>query len=118
MSVIHIESVEQFKQEVLEFDGVSIVDFRAERCGPCRMLWPIMEDLAEDNTANDKVKIVKVNVEEHRALAETFQVSSIPAVFIVQGGKAVDAIIGANPKEIYQNKINALLDTASAQKVA
>jgi thioredoxin 1 len=67
-----------------------------------------MEDLAHDN--EDKpVKIIKINVDNNPELSQTFQVSSIPAVFIVQAGKPVDAIVGANPKGIYQNKIDALL---------
>lgn len=114
MSVIHIESTEQFKKEVLEFDGVCIVDFRAERCGPCRMLWPIMEDLAHDY--EDKpVKIIKVNVEENPELSQTFQISSIPAVYLMKGGKPVEIIVGANPKGVYQNKIDDLLNAPKAE---
>ncbi len=108
MSVIHIENTEQFKQEVLEFDGVSIVDFRAERCGPCRMLGPVMDELATDNEGK-KVKIVKINVDDNGDLAQTFQVSSIPAVFVIKGGKPVEAIVGANAKNVYQEKIDSLL---------
>ena len=92
MPVIHIENPEQFKKEVLSFDGISVVDFRAERCGPCRMLGPIMEELAEDNKGK-KVQIVKVNVDENQQLATTFQVSSIPAVFLMKGENPVGTIV-------------------------
>ena len=90
MSVIHISSVEQFKKEILENPGVSVIDFRAERCGPCRMLGPIIEQLAEKNK---DVKIAKVNVDEVQELASTFQVSSIPVVFFIKNGQVVDKII-------------------------
>jgi thioredoxin 1 len=63
MSVIHIESAEQFKTQILEYTGLSVVDFRAEWCGPCRMLGPIMEELSIDNAAK-AVQIVKINVDE------------------------------------------------------
>lgn len=108
MAVVHIENTEQFKTEVLGFAGVSVVDFRAERCGPCRMLGPILDELAQDNEGKP-VRICKVNVEENPALAQTFQVSAIPAVFLIQWGKPVDMIAGANPKNVYQDKIDALL---------
>jgi thioredoxin 1 len=83
MSVIHIENEQEFQEKVVQFTGISIVDFRAEWCGPCRMLGPIMEDLSTEY-AGKPVQVIKVNVDENRALAEKFQVSSIPVVFIIQ----------------------------------
>lgn len=100
-----IESTEQFKKDVLESDKLSVIDFRAEWCGPCRMLGPIMEELAKDN-AGKAVQIVKINVDEQPALAGSFGVSSIPAVFFVKGGKVVDAMVGAMPKNMFQAKID------------
>ncbi len=105
MSVLHIESTEQFKSQVLESDTLSVIDFRAEWCGPCRMLGPIMEELAVDN-AGKNVQIVKINVDEQPGLAGSFGVSSIPAVFFVKGGKVVDAMVGAMPKNMFQAKID------------
>lgn len=102
MSVIHIDSVEQFKKEILENTGLSIVDFRAERCGPCRMLGPIIEQLTEKYP---DVKIAKVNVEEVQDLAATFQVSSIPVVFFLKNGQVIDKLIGVNPPTVYEEKI-------------
>ncbi len=102
MSVIHIESTEQFKKEILEYKGVSVVDFRAERCGPCRMLGPIIEQLAEQYP---QVHIAKVNVDQNQELAGTFQVSSIPVVFFMKDGQVVDKVVGANPPTVYQEKI-------------
>ncbi|MFA6256069.1 MAG: thioredoxin [Candidatus Absconditabacterales bacterium] len=102
MSVLHIESVEQFKKEILENPGLSVIDFRAERCGPCRMLGPIIEQLADEYK---DVKIAKINVDENQELASTFQVSSIPVVFFIKNGKVVDKIPGVNPPTVYKEKI-------------
>ncbi len=113
---IQITSPQHFQTEVIEFDGISIIDFWAEWCGPCRMLGPVMEDLSHEN-ADKKVKIVKVNVDEQWELAGTFGISSIPAVFFVQGGKIVHQVVGVNPKGVYQNKIDELLAAAPAEDV-
>jgi len=72
MSLIHITSSEQFKTDVVEFDGLSVVDFWAEWCGPCRMLWPIMEELSTDNEGKP-VQVVKVNVDENPELSGAFE---------------------------------------------
>lgn len=102
MSVLHIKNPEEFKKEILESEKLAIIDFRAERCGPCRMLGPIVEQLAEDHK---DVIVAKVNVDENQELAATFQVSSIPVVFFIKDGKIVDRIVGANPASVYQEKI-------------
>lgn len=102
MSVIHIDSVEQFKKEILEYKGVSIVDFRAERCGPCRMLGPIIDELA---TKYSQIKVAKINVEDQQELAGTFQVSSIPVVYFIKDGQVIDKLVGVNPPTVYEEKI-------------
>jgi thioredoxin 1 len=112
MSVLHINSVEQFKKEILSYKGLSIVDFRAERCGPCRMLGPIIEKLADEHK---DVRIAKVNVDENQELAGTFQVSSIPIVFFLKDGQVVDKVIGVNPPTVYKEKIAEL--SASVKEV-
>jgi thioredoxin 1 len=108
MGIIHIENPEQFKKEVVEYKGLVVVDFRAEWCGPCRMIGPVMEELAHDNEATG-VKVAKINVDNNPELAGAFQVSSIPVIFFMKDGQPVDTIIGANPKGVYQNKIDELL---------
>lgn len=108
MSILHIENPEQFKTDVVNHEGLVVVDFWAEWCGPCRMIGPVMEELAKDNEAKG-VKVAKINVDENPELASAFQVSSIPVVFFLKGGKPVDAIIGANPKNVYQAKIDQLI---------
>ncbi len=111
MWVIHLVWTEQFKKDVLEFKGVVLLDFWAERCGPCRMLGPIMEELATENEGK-AVKIIKINVDspENGTLSQKFQVSSIPAVFLLKNGEVVKPIIGVNPKDIYQGEIDELLE--------
>ena len=99
---LHIESAEQFKKEIVEHKWLCIVDFRASRCGPCRMLGPVIDQLAENHP---EVKIAKVSVEEHQDLAAAFQVSSIPVVFFVKDGQVIDKIVGANPPTVYEEKI-------------
>ena len=110
MWVLHLEWVDQFKKEVLEFKWVVLIDFWAERCGPCRMLWPVLEEISDENEGK-AVKIIKVNVESpaNGPLAQSFQVSSIPAVFVMKDGQVVQPIIGVNPKNVYQDIIDKLL---------
>ncbi len=102
MPALHIKNTEEFKKEILEHKWIALVDFRAEWCGPCRMLGPIIEQLADKNP---NVKVAKVNVDENQQLAGTFQVSSIPVVFVIKNGQVVDKIVGANPPTVYQEKI-------------
>jgi len=102
MSVIHIKNVEEFTKEVMQSGKLAVVDFRAERCGPCRMLGPIIEQLGEEHK---DIVIAKVNVDENQELSATFQVSSIPVVFFVKDGKVIDKVVGANPPTVYKEKI-------------
>lgn len=90
--------------EVLEQE-ITVIDFWAEWCGPCRMVGPVIEELAEDNP---NIAIGKVNVDENPKSAADFGIRSIPAVLFFKNGELVDKLIGANPKSAYQDKINAL----------
>ncbi|MGZ0086633.1 thioredoxin [Caldibacillus thermoamylovorans] len=78
-------------------DGVTLVDFWAPWCGPCRMIAPVLEEL--DQEMGDKVKIVKVNVDENQETAAKFGVMSIPTLLVFKNGELVDKAIGYQPKE-------------------
>lgn len=98
---------DNFKSEVLDSDLPVLVDFWATWCGPCRMVGPIVEELAEDYAG--KAKITKVNTEENATLAGEYGVISIPTLLIFKGGQPVDQIIGAVPKNVIAQKLDAVV---------
>ncbi len=89
-------TVENFENEVLHSDKLVLVDFYADWCGPCKMLSPVLHELAEEKA--DELKIGKVNVDEQMELAMHFQVSSIPMVVLFKDGKAVAKSVGFRSK--------------------
>ena len=94
MAVITITK-ENFAQEVLQSEKPVLLDFWASWCGPCRMLSPIVDEVAEERS---DVKVGKVNVDEQPELAGEFGVMSIPTLLVVRGGKLVNQAVGARPK--------------------
>ncbi|MFH0733572.1 MAG: thioredoxin [bacterium] len=98
---------ENFKLEALESGIPVVVDFWAVWCGPCRMIAPIMEDLA--SVYEGKVKIGKLDVDANQQIAVTYGVRSIPTVLLLKGGKVVDTIIGAQSKNVFEQKIAQML---------
>lgn len=95
---------DNFQEEVVNSNIPVLVDFWAEWCGPCRMVSPIIEELAEDYEG--KVKVGKINVDEENELAMQFRIMSIPTIALFKDGKMVDKIIGARPKSDFEDFIN------------
>jgi len=85
-----------FDSEVLKAQGKVLVDFWASWCGPCRMLGPIIDEIASENHEN--LKVCKLNVDENNATAGNFNVMSIPTMIIFENGKAVNKLVGVRPK--------------------
>lgn len=95
MSLLHLGQ-SNFEQEVLNNEGKVLVDFWAPWCAPCRMLSPVIEELAEELTS---IKVGKVNVDEEGELAQRYNIYSIPTIIIFENGKPIKQISGFVPKQ-------------------
>ncbi|HHX36644.1 MAG TPA: thioredoxin [Clostridiaceae bacterium] len=95
MAVIKVNG-SNFDSEVLQSDVPVLVDFFAEWCGPCKMMSPILDELAGE--VDGKAKVVKINVDENPELSQQFNVMSVPTLFVVKNGEVVNKLIGARPK--------------------
>jgi thioredoxin 1 len=85
-----------FTEDVLNSSDTIMVDFWAEWCGPCRAVSPILDQIASEHS--DKIKIVKLNVDDNPQMAMKYQITSIPAMKVFRGGEVVKTVIGAKPK--------------------
>lgn len=97
-----------FQEEVESSEGLTIVDFWAVWCGPCRMVAPVVEELA--NEYGEKgLKVTKVDVDENPQTAARYGIRSIPTILFFKGGEVVDRVVGAMPKPVFEEKVQAHL---------
>ena len=101
MEILHITK-ENFQTEVMESDKTVLLDFWAAWCGPCRMIAPVLEEVAQEQ---EDVKVCKIDVDKEPELAQQFQIMSIPTLIVMEQGRIVNKALGAMPK----NSVLALL---------
>ncbi|MFC5065043.1 thioredoxin [Actinomycetospora atypica] len=96
-----------FSDEVLNSDKPVLVDFWATWCGPCKMVAPVLEEIAAEH--GDKITVAKLDIDQNQATARDYQVMSIPTMIVFQGGKPVKQIVGAKPKAALLNDLSDVL---------
>ena len=93
---------ENFEEEVLKADKKVLIDFYADWCGPCKMLAPIVEEVASEH---EDLKVVRINVDNEESIAMNYQIMSIPTLVLIKDGKEVDRVIGAVQKKVIETLI-------------
>lgn len=96
-----------FEQEVVNSDIPVLLDFWAPWCGPCKMLLPVVDEIAKEYEG--KIKVGKVNTDENMSLSSKFQITSIPCLIIFKGGKPINKMVGFRPKNDIEQEINNAL---------
>ena len=103
--MVHTFTADNFAAEVLNSDIPVFVDFYADWCGPCKMMSPVIDKLAEEYEG--RIKVGKINVDDHSEVAARYNIMSIPNMKFFKGGKVVDEVIGAVPKPVMKQKFEA-----------
>ena len=109
MSTVDVTDL-TFESEVLQSDVPVVVEFWAPWCGPCRLVSPVLDELAEEYAG--RVKIVKVNADDNPGLSEDFKVQSIPYIAFFTGGEMENSLVGARPKAVLEEAVEELLAAA------
>ena len=108
MAITEIDNPQTWETDVISSDKPVFVDFWAEWCGPCRMVGPVVEELAGDY--DGRINFVKVNVDKANELASKYNVFSIPTLLLLNKGEIIAQQVGAGSKETYQNMIDRALE--------
>jgi thioredoxin 1 len=96
MGAIKVVTDESFEADVLKNPRPVVVEYWAEWCGPCRMVGPVLEEIAEEHA--DKIDVVKLNIDENPQTAQRYQVMAVPTLSVFSGGEVVKHVLGAKPK--------------------
>ena len=102
---------DSFEEEIIKSDLPAMVDFWAEWCGPCKMVGPVVEELAQEYKG--KVKVAKLNVDENRQTPAKYGIRNIPTLLFFKGGQLAQTIIGAHPKTAINEELKKLLGKAT-----
>lgn len=103
----HIKEIttSEFESLVINTQDIVLVDFHAEWCGPCRMLGPILEELAESMKDNTVIHFYKMDTDQNPEISQRYEIRSIPSVMIFKAGELTQTFVGVQPKSVYQNAL-------------